>query len=287
MGQTLYDCNAAPLALVSCACMKDQNSGALVSSITNQVGESCGSTATADVSSALAVFANYCSAGKGLTTPKGVTASGKMASNLLIPVGYSVDLFLLVTTTPYASNTNGYTSGPYYSYGPTTTSAGSTPGGTIKPHGSSGGKLPIAAIAGGAGGALVFIIFIAFVGWRYRRRSDKKRPFGDAGFGRENKPDFSKPELANSEVARPPAKNTILRKPAPVVNQAPVSPLEREGRMDAPNRVEVPAGPNAQEMPHDRPQYEVHGSHQHPFELSGARANMNEGPFEMDGRPWS
>jgi hypothetical protein len=76
--QTDNDCPAAPLALVSCACVKDQNSLAIVSSITYQVAENCGKTASEDVTSALALFAEYCSAGKGLVTPKGVTASGKI-----------------------------------------------------------------------------------------------------------------------------------------------------------------------------------------------------------------
>jgi hypothetical protein len=78
LAQTDHDCPSQPLGLVSCACVKDQNSLAMVSEITNNVAENCGKTASDDVSSALAVFAEYCSAGKGLVTPKGVTASGKI-----------------------------------------------------------------------------------------------------------------------------------------------------------------------------------------------------------------
>jgi hypothetical protein len=78
------DCPAAPLAMVSCACVKDQNSQAMSSQIASQIGENCGTTATDDVSSALGVFAYYCSAGKGLVTPKGVTASGKSFTSLYL-----------------------------------------------------------------------------------------------------------------------------------------------------------------------------------------------------------
>ncbi len=77
LSQTYKDCPAAPKALVSCACVKDQNSLEISGRINSQVSSYCGNTASADVSSALAVFDFYCSAGKGLATPKGVTASGK------------------------------------------------------------------------------------------------------------------------------------------------------------------------------------------------------------------
>jgi hypothetical protein len=57
-----------PLPRVSCVCVKDQNSQALTSAIISQAKEQCGTTASADVSSALGVFAYYCSAGKGLVS---------------------------------------------------------------------------------------------------------------------------------------------------------------------------------------------------------------------------
>jgi hypothetical protein len=192
--------------------------------------------------------------------------------------------------------------------------------------GASNGGLPIGAIAGGVAGGVVVIIFMAFVGWRYRRRSYGSKPTelaaNEAGNNYNN--NYSKAELPNTEAAAGPG-SSLLRKPvAPVsVTQSPVSPLDEEKKkafektpqptqaeMDAPNRMELPGGPNAQELPHDRPQYEVPGSNQfpaspnaqelhhdrpqyevpgsnqYPVELNTPRANMNEGPFEMDGRPW-
>jgi hypothetical protein len=196
---------------------------------------------------------------------------------------------------------------------------------------SNGGGLPIGAIAGGAAGGVVVIIFMAFVGWRYRRRSHRSKPTelaaneaGNNNNNNNNNNDYSKAELPNTEATAGP-RSSLLRKPVASVSvtQSPVSPLDEEkakafGRspqptqaeMDAPNRTEVPGGPNAQELPHDRPQYEVQGSNQfpsspnaqelhhnrpqyevqgsnqYPVELNAPRANMNEGPFEMDGRPW-
>jgi hypothetical protein len=77
LSQTHNDCPAAPAALVSCACVKDQNSLGLSSGIASMVGAYCSSTATDDITSALNVFAYYCSAGHGLVTPTGITASGR------------------------------------------------------------------------------------------------------------------------------------------------------------------------------------------------------------------
>jgi hypothetical protein len=84
------DCPSDPTQLVSCACVKDGNFGWVSTNIISGVSFSCGTTATADISSALAVFSYYCSAGKGLVTPKGVTNSGNSSflysmPSLLIP----------------------------------------------------------------------------------------------------------------------------------------------------------------------------------------------------------
>jgi hypothetical protein len=70
-------CPEAPRSLVSCACVKDQNSQALSGYIVSNVRVSCGTTASEDVTSALGIFDYYCSAGKGLVTPQGVTAASR------------------------------------------------------------------------------------------------------------------------------------------------------------------------------------------------------------------
>jgi len=76
LSQTADACPTAPLDLVSCICVKDRNSQSVSSRLASSVSYSCSSTASADVSSALGVLDYYCSAGKGLVTPKGITASG-------------------------------------------------------------------------------------------------------------------------------------------------------------------------------------------------------------------
>jgi hypothetical protein len=77
--QTYQECQSAPLSLVSCVCVKDQNSEAISGYITSEVRQNCaaGGPATADITSAIGVLDEYCSAGKGLVTPTGVTISSK------------------------------------------------------------------------------------------------------------------------------------------------------------------------------------------------------------------
>ncbi|KAK5988780.1 hypothetical protein PT974_10269 [Cladobotryum mycophilum] len=60
--QTEWNCAAGPQALASCACLKSGMSGRVSSSLTSYVKYFCDNTATADVSSALSVWAYYCSA---------------------------------------------------------------------------------------------------------------------------------------------------------------------------------------------------------------------------------
>jgi hypothetical protein len=57
---TYEKCPEAVTALESCACTKDNNAVAVSSTIASNVLESCGATASEDVSSASVVFDNYC-----------------------------------------------------------------------------------------------------------------------------------------------------------------------------------------------------------------------------------
>ncbi|KAK3945530.1 hypothetical protein QBC46DRAFT_93872 [Diplogelasinospora grovesii] len=74
-GKTTDLCPAGPQALASCACIKDGVSTDILSSITSSVKWECASTATDDISSAVAVYNFYCSAAKAQVTAGGVTAS--------------------------------------------------------------------------------------------------------------------------------------------------------------------------------------------------------------------
>ncbi|OTA61537.1 hypothetical protein K449DRAFT_331034, partial [Hypoxylon sp. EC38] len=82
LSQTYDLCPEGPQALASCACIKSGMSGYVSNEISSDVKYSCDSTATEDISSALNVFELYCSAAKALTTPAGVTESGKSTASL-------------------------------------------------------------------------------------------------------------------------------------------------------------------------------------------------------------
>ncbi|CZR51519.1 uncharacterized protein PAC_01396 [Phialocephala subalpina] len=283
--QTYSDCPSNPQALVSCLCVKDSNSLMMTSKISGAASLYCGSTASANMASALSLFDFYCSVGKGLAT-----VTQKLSS---------------VATTAYGSGSGSKatSTGKYSNGGATSTSTGD--GGTSSttntntgpnPLGTTKSGVPVAAIAGAVGGAVVFICFLLFVGWRYRRRRMQNKPLPPmiTGGNPGGRPDWSKAELPNTETKAISPKSLLLRKPVPMSPVSPIddrpnplaSPQRRPAEMavpPAPLRAEVPSGPNAQELHHDAPQHEVHGSNQFPVEMG---ANLR-GPFEMDGdRNW-
>jgi len=73
---TYGDCPPNPGPLASCACAKDGNNGSISSAISSDVSGECGSTASADIASALSVFGFYCSAAMGQVKAQGITNSG-------------------------------------------------------------------------------------------------------------------------------------------------------------------------------------------------------------------
>jgi hypothetical protein len=77
------DCNIsdAPVTYASCACLKNQNSVSASRQIASLVKFECSSTATDDVSSALAVFADYCAA----VTPPAASAAPTPATSAAPP----------------------------------------------------------------------------------------------------------------------------------------------------------------------------------------------------------
>ncbi|KAE9380440.1 hypothetical protein N431DRAFT_395306 [Stipitochalara longipes BDJ] len=299
LGNDGGDCPSAPLGFVSCACVKDQNSQALTSAIISQAKEQCGTTADSDVSSALGVFAYYCSAGKGLVTPTGVTAS--------------------VTTNPYGGVSTGL-SGIFPS------STGNSPD-CSDPLSCIGlpasTHIPLGAIIGGAAGGIVFIIFILVAGWRYRRRRlPRQPPFPIQQYTphvNNNSNESGKAELAGTSTfsAGKLSKNPSMSIVSPVSpmeekeNPLPAGRLEMEAQyavlpgrteMEAQNRsavstrlhpqelhpeharYEVQGQPHARELGNATPSYEVQGSNQHPVEVPALSANMISGPYyELEG----
>ncbi|KAJ4293857.1 hypothetical protein N0V88_005371 [Collariella sp. IMI 366227] len=73
--QTNYMCAEGPQALASCVCIKEGMSNDVLKVLTSSVKSSCESTATEDISSAVAVFDYYCSAAQAKVTAAGVSAS--------------------------------------------------------------------------------------------------------------------------------------------------------------------------------------------------------------------
>lgn len=73
-----YDsCPEDPGQLASCICAKDGHSVIASRVITESVKHSCDTTATEDISSAIAVYERYCKAARGEIKPDGITAAGK------------------------------------------------------------------------------------------------------------------------------------------------------------------------------------------------------------------
>lgn len=202
--------------------------------------------------------------------------------------------YFVVVTTPYPSKTGSQaTATGRNSFGGTTATASSGDGllpTTItgpSPSGSSKG-VPVAAIGGAVGGGVLFICFMLFVGWRYRRQNLKNKPpptIVEPG-SNDGRPDWSKAELGNTETTTMSPKTSLLKKKPVPGATSPVSPIDSSPGQrpleiaGSPRTLpaQLPSGPNAQELHHDMPQYEVPGSTHHPVEMS---ANLS-GPFEMD-----
>jgi len=62
-------CLPTPAALANCACTDNQTSASIASDISSDVVQSCGTTATEDVVSALIVFSVYCAGGSQASFP--------------------------------------------------------------------------------------------------------------------------------------------------------------------------------------------------------------------------
>jgi hypothetical protein len=214
---------------------------------------------------------------------------------------------IAVTTTPYGSGSNSQATGTGANggFGATSTGSNGDGGGSStgisNPLDSNSKGVPVAAIAGAAAGGFAFVLFLLLVALRYRRHRLRNRPPPPPAIlgpgprlGPGDGPDWSKAELSNTEAKAVSPKSTVPRKPVSVVS--PVSPVGRPSALSSPNqrpaemavppapfRAEVPGGPNAQELHHDVPQYEVSGSHQFPAEMGASLS----GPFEMAGdRHW-
>lgn len=104
-GLTESQCPPGVTALASCACSKNQNSATVAESISSLVLYTCGSTATEDVSSASAVFGDYCN--QGAAAAVATTAAGNIVSQ------YITDLQAYSYLAPCAQNAISYGTLPF------------------------------------------------------------------------------------------------------------------------------------------------------------------------------
>jgi len=87
---TYSKCPGAASALVSCACLKNQNSLLISGDINKSVFSSCGTTHSQDVASAHAVFAGYCGLNNGTSNfPTPTPLAGSISYYITDMVEYS------------------------------------------------------------------------------------------------------------------------------------------------------------------------------------------------------
>jgi pyruvate-formate lyase len=83
MKQTNSACGQAAPELQSCVCTKNNNIAAISSAISSSVSYSCGSTASDDQASAMAVFSQYCNPSTTINLP---TPTANIVSNYITDI---------------------------------------------------------------------------------------------------------------------------------------------------------------------------------------------------------
>ncbi|KAK3998371.1 hypothetical protein QBC44DRAFT_3592 [Cladorrhinum sp. PSN332] len=156
--QTYDMCPSGPQALASCVCLKDGMTADILKTLTSSVKYSCSSTATEDISSAVAVWDLYCSAAGGKLTAAGVTASVEQT----YPKG--------ATGQPKATSSGSGGGGGNGSG----SSSSSTNGGNGDGDGSGKSGVNIPVIAGAVGGVVVALALLGAAIF-FVRRSSKRR----------------------------------------------------------------------------------------------------------------
>lgn len=184
--QTDYKCAEGPQALASCVCIKSGMRRMVSSSLTSEVKYSCSSTATADVSSALAVFDYYCSAAQ---------------DDVVANVSESI-------SEPYPTATSGSGAGgsePSATDSSSSNGSDSTSGGSDDASGSNGGSggsvNSTAAIVGGVLGGVIVLAIAGAIFWFMRRKSAKAKLAAAAAAGPQQ-PRYEytgEPELEGSD----------------------------------------------------------------------------------------
>ncbi|KAI3324371.1 hypothetical protein HD806DRAFT_494897 [Xylariaceae sp. AK1471] len=253
LSQTNDVCPSGPQALASCACLRSDMTGTISSLITSDVKYSCESTATEDISSALAVWDLYCSAAKGLTTLADITESISQPSpTAKTPTSGPNQTGKLSASGPGSSPSNG--SGD----GQNNTSNGMTGGNTMSNTG---------VIAGAVVGAVIGTALIAVVAFLLYRRSRKAKA-EVAAFVPVVVPesDNAKPELDNTSIAPPPAVSPSLSMMKNrMENSSPVSAISG---LNSPHGSELP-GQSPFQQPPPMPELHNQAAYSQTSELQG------------------
>ncbi|KAK2005647.1 hypothetical protein LZ32DRAFT_623558 [Colletotrichum eremochloae] len=226
---TRYQCPEGPKALASCMCLKDGVTNLVTSTMTSDVKYYCSSTASEDVSSALAVLDFYCKA-----------ARNEVVATVLESIAQT-----------YATAQGGTGSDASRSQ-PTGTSPGATGGGADNNDTSSGGP-GLAAIIGGvvaAIGGLSIAGLVAFMIYRQRKKARQRFPITST----VGPPEMTgPPELSGTMLSTLPPKSPQMSvsytgSPRPDT----VSPVANSNSMFAP----PPLGAELQgqgRLPHEMP----------------------------------
>ncbi|KAF7549477.1 hypothetical protein G7Z17_g6364 [Cylindrodendrum hubeiense] len=186
LSQTAWLCGSGPQELASCACIKSGMSNYLSSVLTSEVKWSCDNTATADVTSAVAVWDYYCSAAESkvvATVAESVAATYQTAS---VGAGSTA-----VSQTASAGATESLADG---SSGNKSSSGDSNSDSDAKDDST---PISIVPIAGGiaAAVAVAAIGVGAFFFWRRKRRQQMKGEQIPSGGGDQHQEYNGKPEL--------------------------------------------------------------------------------------------
>ncbi|KDN59750.1 hypothetical protein CSUB01_12234, partial [Colletotrichum sublineola] len=232
---TRYQCPEGPKALASCMCLKDGVTNLVTSTMTSDVKYYCSSTASEDVSSALAVLDFYCKAARNEVVAT-VLESSKGANRIIVVKNREV----------------GGTGSDASRSQPTGTSPGATGGGADNNDTSSGGP-GLAAIIGGvvaAIGGLSVAGLVAFMIYRQRKKAQQRFPITST----VGPPEMTgPPELSGTMLSTLPPKSPQMSvsytgSPRPDT----VSPVANSNSMFAP----PPLGAELQgqgRLPHEMP----------------------------------
>ncbi|CAK7237660.1 hypothetical protein SEUCBS140593_010059 [Sporothrix eucalyptigena] len=170
-----YDlCPSGPQLLASCACIKQSMSSVVSSYITTNVQWDCTSDDTEDISSALNVFALYCSAARNEAVVSGITTS--VSQTLPFGLVGGTGTGAKASATRQSTKATGTTTGGSGSSGSDGGSSSGDGGSSTGTGSKSSNTAVIAGAAVGVVAAVGLLALAAFFVFRHVRKSNANRP---------------------------------------------------------------------------------------------------------------